>query len=325
MIALALMTLLFGFLRRMPNKLSTVLVGLGKIGVGYDLVENEFRKGQTYTHLKAIIENKNFVVQNLIDSDPLALQQICNLLNINGNLGWSSSSISKNFDLLIIACPTANHLEVLRNFVAAAPFNYLLIEKPVGVSSIECLEIQKLTAQKDIKVFVNYFRRYLRTTKEVKTYLSSINKGNFVSAQIKSYGTLSNIFCHFIDLSIEITGVDIFCSCQNKEQSGSASSICLKCDVCKSQISLLGIDEKVCDSEVVLRFEDVQIFIKNNGFDFQVWTKSSDERIEFKSTPYEINNYQKKVYSEISATIGKPNSISGLTQAITVHRFIESI
>lgn len=309
----------------MPNKVSTVLVGLGKIGIGYDLAENEFLKGQTYTHLKAISENENFVVETLIDTNPLVLKKISNLFNIDISLGKLSTLASKGFDLLIIACPTANHLEVLRSVVAAAKFDYLLIEKPVGISSLECLEIQEFTEKNGIEVFVNYFRRYLRTTNEVKTYLSSIHKGAFLSAQIKSYGTLSNIFSHFIDLSIELSGADIFCSCQKTRQSSNPSSVRLKCSACQSQITLLGINESVCESEVVLQFQEVEIHINNNGFDFQVWNKASDSRRDFKSTPYEISNYQKKVYSDILTAINKSNSISGLAQAISVHRFIESI
>ena len=309
----------------MPNKVSTVLVGLGKIGVGYDLDENVFRKGQTYTHLKSILENEKFYALAIIDTNPQVLKQINSLVNITSGTEILLPWISKKFELLVIACPTSKHLKVLKDASKAAKFNYLLIEKPVGASKIECFEIQEITKSQSIEVYVNYFRRYLRSTNEVKAFLNSIQKGAFLSAQIKSYGTLANIFSHFIDLGIEITGADIFCACPKISQSNNPGNVVLHCYKCNSQITLIGINDSPNKSEVVLNFERIEIRIINNGFDFVVWNKFSDIRLEFKSTPYEIANYQQLVYSKISAVLGKPNSISGLDQALSVHGFLDSV
>lgn len=322
---LALTTLHSGFLKRMPNRISTILVGLGKIGVGYDLAENGFRKEQTYTHLKSILDNENFSADAIIDTDPLVLKRVAKLCKVNSGTTFLPFLNSKGFDLLVIACPTSNHLKVLKHAVDKVPFKYLLIEKPVGESTLECLKIQELARSREIEVFVNYFRRYLRTTKEVKSFLSSIQKGAFLSAQIKSYGTLINIFSHFIDLSLEISGEDIFCSCKKIIQSNHYTNIFLHCDACESEIILMGINDSKIQSEVVLDFENVKVCILNNGFDFEVWDKCTYSHLQFKSTPYEINNYQQLVYSKISTVLDESNSLSGLSQALTVHKFLESI
>ena len=314
-----------GCLKRMLDKLSTVLIGLGKIGVGYDFSDSGLEKGQTFTHLKALMESQSFVVDAIVDSDQAVLDRFRNLVQIESGTSLSLLPNIRNFDLLVLACPTKNHLQVLKNSISAASFNYLLIEKPVGINYLECLEIEELTNFNRIEVYVNYFRRYLRTTRDVKAYLDSIDKGAFQSATIKSYGTLQNIFSHFIDLSLEITKSCIFCSCPKSLLSKNASGITVHCDHCVSQISIIGINDSKCDSEVILNFERIKIKIINNGFDFEVIDIYSDKYKEFKSTQYEIRNYQEIVYSAISTVLGTPNSLSGLAQAISVHRFIESI
>ena len=187
------------------------------------------------------------------------------------------------------------------------------------------MEIKDLIDTNNLEIYVNYFRRYLRTTRDVKAYLNSIDKGAFLSATIKSYGTLHNIFSHFIDLSLEITKSCVFCSCPKSLLTRNSSGVTVKCDYCVSQISLTGIDGSKCDSEVILNFERVKVRITNNGFDFEVIDKYSNNYSEFKSTAYEIRNYQEIVYSEISTVLGTPNTFSGLAQAISVHRFIESL
>ena len=325
MTALDLMMLRTGFLKRMLDKVSTVLIGLGKIGIGYDFSDNGLIKDQTFTHLKALMESQTFSVEAMVDSDLTVLDRFTNLTYIESGTSLSSLPNIKNFDLLVLACPTANHLQELKNSISTASFNYLVIEKPVGLNYFECLEIQDLTEINNLEVYVNYFRRYLRTTGNVKAYLNSIDKGTFQSATIKSYGSLHNIFSHFIDLSLEITKSCVFCSCPKSLLTRNSSGVTVKCDYCVSQISLTGIDGSKCDSEVILNFERVKVRITNNGFDFEVIDKYSHNFKEFKSTPYEIRNYQEIVYAEISTVLGTPNSFSGLAQAISVHRFIESI
>jgi len=126
-----------GCLKRMFDKLSTVLIGLGKIGVGYDFSDSGLEKGQTFTHLKALMESQSFVVDAIVDSDQTVLDRFRNLVQIESGTSLSLLPNIRNFDLLVLACPTKNHLQVLKNSISSASFNYLLIEKPVGINYLE--------------------------------------------------------------------------------------------------------------------------------------------------------------------------------------------
>lgn len=308
------------------TKINVILIGLGNIGIGYDVFEDRLISGQTKSHAKAILESSDFELASIQDLSAEKLACAQNNLAISSLK--SSLTMSKDFipDLAVIAVNTSQHLTVVESFLKAPKF--LVIEKPVGSNSRECSMISSWGFQNNIRIFVNYFRRFLSNSVETRHYLKEIELGAFLSAEISAYGSPLNIFSHFIDLGLFLTDLQIFCGCTNKTKRAFGDQLFIVCDSCHSSFRLNGIDLQKREISMLLEFEFIEISIINDGKRIEILDKVERVSTIFECELFEYENYQKVVYEKIGVMLrsGKVDkSFLGLEQAMGVHLFLESV
>lgn len=302
-----------------------VLIGLGNIGMGYDLSSSGILLDQTMTHLKALSDSEFYSVFGVIDSEKSKSTLAREIYSVRAVCSLDEIQLTKEVDLLTIATPTHTHLDVLGSIPKKLIPKILMIEKPAGKNSEDCLQIAEWADSHSVLVFVNYFRRYLPKVKEARDFVSGLNLGRLLSVAIESYGSLLNIFSHFMDLGLTVTGKHLFCNCPKLTYEGAESILfleCKKCDVC---YSFIGLGQSRVTSRMRICFENYQIDIGIDGMEILISKLNSDVSVCFKTSDYIYINYQKLVYTAIATFSNETHFLAGMGQAIEIHRFIESM
>jgi hypothetical protein len=199
----------------MSSLVKTALVGLGKIGIGYDFKDGIYQ-GTAKSHWGAIQKHADVEIVNLIDVAPTHTLYSKNAISERYCDLETFCSERREYDLLILAVPTKTHLEVLRQIIDKHYFRFIILEKPCGANLSECCSIIDTLEEKSIKWQVNYFRSALPNTLvslDLMTHLKEVP----ISAEIYGYGDTLNIFSHFLHLftkfvpneSLEIADCDL--------------------------------------------------------------------------------------------------------------------
>lgn len=84
--------------------------------------------------------------------------------------------IEGHYSHALICTATGLHLESFRQIVETVSCKKVLIEKPLDKSSERCLELEKLAADKDIKVWVAYNLRFLEVLSDLRQSLPGLQK-----------------------------------------------------------------------------------------------------------------------------------------------------
>ncbi len=177
---------------------SCVLIGLGDIGLNYDLHKDQNKYIQT--HARAFSVNSGFNLLAGVDINNNA----CNVFTKK----YSTESFNKiedallkiKPDLVIIAVPTINQLESIKKIVNCYSPKVILCEKPMGGDYKQGSKILNICNKNEIRLFVNYVRRSLPASKEIKKRIHE----NLINTPMKSviwYSKgLSHNGSHFINL-----------------------------------------------------------------------------------------------------------------------------
>ena len=301
-----------------------VLIGLGNIGMGYDLSPSGVLLNQTMTHLKALNDSDFYSVCGVIDTENSRLSLAREIYHVTASSNVNEIQPRRELGLLTIATSTQSHLEVLRSLPNNLLPKILLIEKPAGTSSRECAQIAQWADSNSTLVFVNYFRRYLPKVREAREYLSEVNLGKLLSVSIDSYGSLLNIFSHFMDLGLTVTSKRLFCSCPKSTYEKANSDLLLDCMKCGVRYSFCGVGHSRITSQSRICFENYQVDIDLDGMKILVSTPTGDKLVCFETPKDEYMNYQQIVYSAIMSFSGDSEYLAGMSQAIEIHEFIES-
>jgi len=198
----------------MPSSIKAVLVGLGKIGIGYDFKDGVYQ-GTAKSHWGAMQRLPDVEIVKLIDvapihslySESVLSEQYCDLETFCNE--------RREYDLLILATPTKTHLHVIRKILDKHDFRFIILEKPCGANLSECYSIIDALEERSITWQVNYFRSALPNTLESLDIMMQL-KEMPISAEIYGYGETLNIFSHFLHLftkfvpdeSLEIANCD---------------------------------------------------------------------------------------------------------------------
>jgi predicted dehydrogenase len=306
--------------------ISSAILGLGKIGIAYDLNPNGFIPGQTMTHVKALIESDYFELVGISDAlmdKSIEIQKFLkNNLAVNTKI-WNESTST---GLVVIAVPTDQHIAAIDS-IQRMP-RLLVLEKPGGMNSDQCLQIMNWGERNNVRVFVNYCRRYLPNTTESSLYLEGLDTGALISVRINAYGSLLNIFSHFIDLAIFLVQRPVFCDCTKEVFWMEPRSVNATCKQCNVIYYLDGINGKGQEVSMVIDFENLKISLTRDGQDIEVVNKLNGDAKLFRCESSQYRNYQKFVYKRIGEmykdSILNPR-FDGLGQALQVHRFLESV
>ena len=188
----------------MNDTYRAALFGYGNIAQGYEDNKEYTKVYPIPTHLSAIENNNNIVLDTVVDSDMRALEK-ANKKGIK-NLGKTINDIDnkESIDILVLACPPdVNKLEIIKSFPV---LKGIVLEKPISKDVKESTKIFNHVSKLNIKTQVAYLRRF-------DNFILNLLNGNFEnligkpqSAQVIYGNGIMNNGSHLLDLSRMLLG-----------------------------------------------------------------------------------------------------------------------
>ena len=143
---------------------SCILIGLGDIGLNYDLHRDQSKYIQT--HSRAFFLNSGFDLQGGVDINSDACDTFTKKYNVKSFNIIEEALNEIKPDLVILAVPTSFQLEN-RRLSCFVPKS-ILCEKPMGENLQDGKKIVSICKEKDVSLYVNYIRRCLPESMEIK-------------------------------------------------------------------------------------------------------------------------------------------------------------
>ena len=272
------------------KKINTLLIGLGKIGCGYDYseyfeVDKPSSSIKIISHARATSVHPRFNLIAGIDKDIKASKLFSSKYkkpSFDCIENFKSNSNTK-IDLVIIAVFPKNQPKIVEDVINQLNPKILLLEKPLAISLEETKKIKNLCATKpDLIVFVNYVRRYLPLVNKWRDKIISGEIGGFITGNIiYGKGLLTN-GSHFINLAEYWLGKfkyeKTFKNELKYQEFDREASFILKTKENNSLLNILSIGGyKLRAGELDLWFEKGRLCWLNNGYSLHFWPRLSSK------------------------------------------------
>jgi len=178
-----------------------VIVGLGRIGLGYDFAGEDH---QVFTHTKACLVHHRFELVMGIDPRESARRDFESFSGRPASPSLTEAGLKPGgIDLVIVSTPTAVRVPVLEDALLLRP-RILLVEKPLAATAAEAETIMSRCAESRVQVVVNYFRYY---TPGIQSVLALAPGLGGLSGAICHYsGGVLNNASHFVSLLLQWFG-----------------------------------------------------------------------------------------------------------------------
>ena len=269
-----------------------LIIGCGNIGGLYDLKNENIE-----THAKAISKNDWIEKVDVFDTNIELQKRICFKYDFGG-LKCDEKINFENYHIVCINTPTDTHFQYLK-LCLKSNVRLIVCEKPVSNSINELDEIKNLYDSGKSKIIVNYFRRFLNS------YLHLKNKINFKKKELKKIhvkyykGFLNNCGHAFdtIEFLTETNLIPTNIKVLKKEydffnHDPTISASFISNDI---EFDIEGVDIKNKTFEILFKFENQEILLKNSGNKIEI----SQKGVLIFECDDLIKNYMTDVYNEI--------------------------
>ena len=136
----------------MPKK--CLLIGLGQIGMGYDLTLDPGTF--VYSHAKAFSSHQAFELSGAVDLSESQKFLFERHFKKPGFLSLSEAFQKIKPEVVVIATPTKTHLAVLEKVLGQCQPEAILCEKPLAYDVGEARKMVEACDKAGAKLFVNY-------------------------------------------------------------------------------------------------------------------------------------------------------------------------
>ncbi|MFH0909117.1 MAG: Gfo/Idh/MocA family oxidoreductase [bacterium] len=180
-----------------PDRYNVVLVGLGRIALGYDL---EGPADVVFTHAGACKAHRevNLVAGVDISADARTRFSAHTGVPAFVSVPEALSHVGRP-DIAIVATPAPVRLDVIRQLVEAQP-GVLLVEKPLAQTLEEGRDIVDLCRRQNVPLAVNYVRRFDPVLSHGPVPNGDRSLGNLAGFHIQFTGGLLENGSHYLDL-----------------------------------------------------------------------------------------------------------------------------
>lgn len=169
----------------------TLIIGLGQIGMGYDIFLDPTKF--VFTHARAASLHEQFEIIAGIDPD----KGRCDLFELHYKVpAYGNISCIKDLaliDMVVIASPSLLHMQTFDEVIKRLKPKIILCEKPLSFDIDESRFMVETCKNLDIKLFVNYMRRSDPGAIKIKEMISNgIIKQPFKGVAWYSKGFFNN-------------------------------------------------------------------------------------------------------------------------------------
>jgi predicted dehydrogenase len=182
------------------KKIKALLIGCGRIGVGY-------KGARKNCHAEALAGWKDYST-TLYDMDPVAAGNASRIFALPLVKEISVESLS-GFQIAAVCTPTATHLEYLEKLISAK-IPLIICEKPVCSSLVEVKKLRQLKNRSKSRVVINYTRRFQPSFEKLKKrFTHQLTQESLRTISVRYQRGFLNNASHALDLIQFLTGWDI--------------------------------------------------------------------------------------------------------------------
>lgn len=146
-----------------------LVIGLGQIGMGYDLAADP--QIRVATLARAFDEHRDFELAGGVDSSPVRRELFSSHYARPVFPNVADALMEVDPDVVAISVPTRAHYSVLLEVLKATSVKAILCEKPLSYDLSEATEMVELATRAGVRLYTNYMRRCDRAAIEVRRRL----------------------------------------------------------------------------------------------------------------------------------------------------------
>ena len=175
-----------------------LIIGLGQIGVGYDIQLD--KENFALTHARAFSRHAGFKLIGGVDLELSKRQRFESAYDLIAYANVRHSIELLKPDIVVISTPTSEHAKTVKEVLAVGNPKAILCEKPLSYKYEEAEEIVRTVAENNCQLFVNYMRIANTGVLEVKRRMQDGSiQGPFKGVVWYSKGLFNN-GSHFLNL-----------------------------------------------------------------------------------------------------------------------------
>lgn len=182
----------------------TLIIGLGRIGLLYDYEKP--KESYVLTHARAFSRNTSFQLVGGIDPLKENRSKFSSQYSCPAFSDIRSGMEATQPDIVVIATPTGEHPDTLREILRHNPLKAVLCEKPLAGSLAESRVMLEECADKGTQIYVNYMRQADVTVNELKTRLENGTISSPVRGTVWYSRGMYNSASHFVNLLQHLFG-----------------------------------------------------------------------------------------------------------------------
>jgi predicted dehydrogenase len=170
--------------------IKVLLVGLGKVGLEYDL-KNKYN----LTHFNSFYRNKKFEIVGVCDTN-LKKKKFFEEKKINFFSNYKVALKTINANVVVVSTPTATHFKILKNVLKYKSVKLILCEKPFCINVAQARKIKLL--DRFNKIYVNY----MRSLDDIfyNNVIKKIKNSRILFIEVFYKGSVLNNASHYIQL-----------------------------------------------------------------------------------------------------------------------------
>jgi len=178
-------------------KLRCGVIGLGRIGCGFD--DNPNAK-MISTHAGAYYNNNKTDLVSFCDVDEKKLEKYGKKYNVkNTYTDYEEMFKNENLDCISICTWAESHLDIVKKAIKNN-VKGIFLEKPMSDSLMDAEKINKICKEKNVKLQIDYQRRFDTVYNTLKKIISDKKFGKIQYFNIYYGGGISNTGSHICDL-----------------------------------------------------------------------------------------------------------------------------
>ena len=177
------------------KKIKSLVVGLGKVGMLYDLYGDFYK-----SHSSSIFRNNNFELVGGVDTKKKNRMKFVKKYNKPAYAYFKNAINFIKPELIVVAVPTHNSDRIYKKIIKYnLIFKMIIFEKPVSYNLDIIKKIFSYCVKNNIKIAVNYLRRYDPSSNKIKSIIDSRKLGSFKKAYVYYKKGLFNSCSHYIN------------------------------------------------------------------------------------------------------------------------------
>lgn len=183
----------------MMKPYSCLIIGLGQVGLTYDLGEKN--KNIFLSHAKSISFHKNFSLDAAVDINKEKREIFTKVYKAKAFSSVVEAAKYRNYSVIIISVPTEFHYKIFQEILNHCKPKVILCEKPISYKLKEAEFIIRYCKKSKIDFFVNYIRRADPASLKIKSKIQNMKECSVPPKGICWYNNgLLHSGLHLLDL-----------------------------------------------------------------------------------------------------------------------------